>query len=167
MAFVHTQGVVLGKKYIPLELSYVDFMGYRQTFLIQSPISYKKAIRCYPLSKPEVIMTTRNGIPIEYIVRFLKERYNLLGRSPFLCKGESYQPDILKRANIPYTNIETVSKVPSIRTLERLYPYIDKTNCPFHAYPGRNKCSTHVVRLLIEFNKMEFCFSNNAIFSYK
>ncbi|GFQ68202.1 uncharacterized protein TNCT_730051 [Trichonephila clavata] len=136
-------------------MSYIDPTNYQYTFLIQSPISYSDAIQQYNNVFPQAIMTTENGIPYDDVVSFLQDRFTVLNKAPFLCKGNSFQPNILKDAEIPYINVEKIVNIPSIRRLEQQFPYIDKRCCPFHKRPGIDKCAHQVVRLWMEFNKRE------------
>lgn len=103
-ALIHTQGVVLGDKYVPLELSYTDVLGHEMHFLINSPINYSKIRRCYPFAKPDVIVTMTDGIAYSEVLTFLKERKNTiekaLGGCTFGYKGNGYQTKVLDDAGI-------------------------------------------------------------------
>lgn len=100
-AIVHTQGVVLGRTYVPLELAYCDHLGHWAHFLITSPISYSKMRRHYPHARPDVMVVTEGGTPYSQVLQYLKWRSESLGKdATFGYKGESYQPQVLEDAGI-------------------------------------------------------------------
>lgn len=150
-ALVHTQGVVLGKQYIPLELGYIDVTGYEIHFQITSPLSYSKAKRFYKSFIPDAIMTTRQGQPYSDVLRFLRERYHELSRlykTPeiyFGYKGRSYQPTVLRDAGLERViNVDTLG-LPALRHLATSYN-VGQFTCPFHNQSF--KCARLAVRLI-------------------
>ena len=155
-AFVHTEGVVLGSRYVPLELTYRDRLGYETTFRINSPVSFQEARAAHLHVRPEAIMLTSHGVPYHETLRFLQDRFHLLqqrSREPvvFGYKGESYQPNVLRDAGIPkILNVEQLG-VPAIRVLQQKYGHAvgGGTPCPHHMSPRRNKCSRAVARLVL------------------
>lgn len=138
-AIVHTQGVVLGRTYMPLELAYWDITNFRAHFIITSPINYYKMRRLYPHSRPDVMMITDGGTPYSEVLRFLRNRYLYLQqilapRIVFGYKGESFQPQVLRDAGIPdRVNLE-VYGVPPLKH--------ENANgaCPWHK-GNRSKCA--------------------------
>lgn len=158
VALIHTEGVILSRKYNVLELAYSDILGTNKHFLIKSPISYTEAKQRnkYLHKSLQVIMCKSNYYynervyTIDEIKHFLKSQYVLLnlyyGPSiQFGYKGKSYQKDILKECNIPCVNIETFG-VPSIKRLIAKYPRVKKY-CFYHKLPY-NKCAEHILRLI-------------------
>lgn len=101
---IHTQGVVLGDHYIPLELSYRDVLGFEKHFLINSPLNYSKIRRLYPSSRPDVIVTVTEGTPYSEVIAFLIERRQFLETLYQPCvfgyKGNGYQTKVLDDAAI-------------------------------------------------------------------
>lgn len=134
-AIIHTVGVVLGKTYIPLELSYQDTCGCQAHFLINSPINYSKMRRYYPHSRPDAFVTMTEGVPYSEILWFLKNRHryleNIFGICIFGYKGNSYQTKVLDDANIMNRiNLECLM-VPRLNHIQ--------DDCPWHK--GPSKCS--------------------------
>lgn len=122
-AIVHTQGVVLGRTYLPLELAYYDFLGDRAHFHILSPLNYSKIKRLYPHARPDVIVITEGGTPYSEVLAYLKMRYKYLStHTPhvvFGYKGACYQPQVLRDAGIPHTvNLETLGVPPLQKSYE-------------------------------------------------
>lgn len=118
-ALVHTQGVVLGQTYLPLELAYQDILGVRAHFHIVSPLNYSKMRRHFPDARPDVIVITQGGTPYSEVLAFLRLRFkylsSLIPHVVFGYKGACYQPQVLKDAGIPHTiNIE-VFGVPALQ----------------------------------------------------
>lgn len=118
-ALVHTQGVVLGRTYLPLELAYQDVLGVRAHFHIVSPLNYSKMRRLYPHARPDVTVVTEGGTPYSEVLAFLKMRFRYLSSHfphvMFGYKGECYQPQVLNDAGIPHkVNIETFG-VPTLQ----------------------------------------------------
>lgn len=135
-ALVHTQGVVLGKTYIPLELAYRDVLGESAHFLITSPLNYSKMKRLYPHARPDVLVTT--GVPYSRVLDYLKLRYQILSATfpsvIFGYKGESYQPRVLLDAGIPNrVNVERYG-VPTLQTTT------NNGTCRWHK-GNRHKCA--------------------------
>lgn len=139
-ALVHTQGVVLGNTYLPLEIAYRDVLGGHAHLLITSPLNYSKMKRLYPNASPDVLVTTVHGVAYSEVLRFLKLRFQILASTfpattPILFgyKGNSYQPRVLLDAGIPNrVNVEDFG-VPA------LLPTTDRT-CPWHK-GNRRKCA--------------------------
>lgn len=103
-AIVHTQGVVLGSTYIPLEMAYHDILNMRAHFHITSPVPYAAMRKLYPHSRPDVLVVAEGGTPYWEVLDFLKVRFRFLASQfpavVFGYKGESYQPQILRDAGI-------------------------------------------------------------------
>lgn len=125
-ALVHTQGVVLGKTYIPLELAYMDILGERAHFLITSPLNYSKMKRLYPNARPDVLVTTVEGTAYSEVLNYLKLRFQILSdifpSTPILFgyKGHSYQPRVLLDAGIPNrVNVERFG-VPALKVTDNI-----------------------------------------------
>lgn len=137
-ALVHTQGVVLGNTYLPLELAYRDVLGGSAHFLITSPLNYSKMKRLYPHARPDVLVTTVQGIPYSEVLHFLKLRFQILSSTfpstPILFgyKGNSYQPQVLVDAGIPNrVNVERFG-VPALQVTNHI--------CRWHK-GNRRKCA--------------------------
>lgn len=115
-ALVHTQGVVLGDKYFPLELSYCDVLGHEMHFLINSPLNYSKIRRSYPYAKPDALVTMTDGTSYSEVLSFLKQREKLiektLGGCTFGYKGNGYQTKVLDDAGI--TNRINLKMLPNL-----------------------------------------------------
>lgn len=132
-AIVHTKGVVLGDKYVPLELAYCDVTGLLSCFHITSPMNYSKMRKCYPLARPDVEVTTSGGIIYSDVLKYLKDRYEFLQNLfpnteiVFGYKGGSFQPNILKDAGI--RNIMNVEQL-GVPTVNR--NIMNSANCPLH-----------------------------------
>lgn len=144
-AIIHTVGVVLGKKYIPLEFSFADITGQEMHFQLKSPISFHTAKMLFPHARPDAVMTTCNGYTFEEVVTILWNRYRELETmfSPVIvgCKGNSYQMQVLHETQLPYViNVETFG-VPSLKNLKRFVG-----DCQWHVTPY--KCSRFTVRVL-------------------
>lgn len=140
-ALVHTQGVVLGKTYLPLELAYRDVLGESAHFLITSPLNYSKMKRLYPHARPDALVSTAEGVPYSRVLDYLKLRYQILSfafpSTPvfFGYKGESYQPRVLLDAGIPNrVNVERYG-VPSLRRTTA-----SSDTCRWHK-GNRRKCA--------------------------
>lgn len=145
-AVVHTQGVVLGRTYFPLELAYQDALGTRAHLLITSPLPYAALRKLYPHSRPDVLVTTRGGIPYSQVLHFLRRRHQLLSTHfpsvVFGYKGESYQPQILNDAGIaPRVNIETFG-IPALRKTHEA--------CAWHRGSGPRKCARMALRQILQ-----------------
>lgn len=137
-ALVHTQGVVLGKTYIPLELAYLDVLGGRAHFLITSPLNYSKMKRLYPNARPDVLVTTVKGVAYSEVLNYLKQRFQVLSSTfpstpiVFGYKGDSYQPQVLLDAGIPNrVNVERFG-VPALKVTDNI--------CYWHK-GNRRKCA--------------------------
>lgn len=118
-AIVHTQGVVLDSTYVPLELAYIDVLGVRAHFHINSPIPYTAMRKIYPNSRPDVTVITEGGTPYAQVLAFLKKRFELFvamhPSTVFGYKGESFQPQVLRDAGIPsMINLEKFG-IPALR----------------------------------------------------
>lgn len=147
VALVHTQGVVLGSKYIPLEMAYVDILRMQAHFHITSPISFTAMRKFFPHSRSDVTMITEGGISYAQVLAFLNQRFHYLNAlfpqstGSFGCKGTTYQTQILKDAGISnIINVETLG-VPALRharvdTITDLTAY-----CPWHIGRRWNKCA--------------------------
>lgn len=150
-AILHTTGVVLGKRYVPLELSFTDATGFNIHFHLNSPLSYREAITLFPHARPDAIMTTQNGISFEEVVRFLQFRYReLLDQFPRVvvgCKGGGYQMQVLRSTQLPDTvDLDTLG-VPSLKTLSSANPLV--CNCSWHTVT--RKCSRVAIQLLANY----------------
>lgn len=103
-AIVHTQGVVLGSTYFPLEMAYHDILGARAHFLITSPLPYAAMRKFYPHARPDALVVTEGGTPYSEVLDFLRLRFRFLASQfpavVFGYKGESYQPQMLRDAGI-------------------------------------------------------------------
>lgn len=135
-ALVHTQGVVLGNKYIPLELAYIDVTGYEIYFSITSPLTYFEAKRLYPHCRPDAFMSTRSGVPYPAALQFLRQRYETLvllfgDDVRFGHKGPTYQKEILLRAGLDdrLVNVEAFG----VPNLKRLYLQHPMRRCSLHS----------------------------------
>lgn len=155
-AFIHTQGVVLDKKYHPLELAYVDVLGHEAHFLITSPLSFAEAKQNHLHVRPDAIMTTKAGVTYSTACRFLRERQHVLSvqlNTPeirFGHKGAGNQTPLLKAAGLLHLSNVEVYRVPSLRVLEQMWgPSIlpPRGICPYHAHP-LSKCAFRAVRLV-------------------
>lgn len=151
-ALIHTTGVVLGKKYFPLELAYLDVTGYEIHFLLNSPYTYNEAIRTFPHARPDVLMTTLRGTGLSSVLQFLRVRHRHLREifpdTPivFGCKGNSLQMDVLKQTELPHlVNVETLG-VPSLKVLAQTFPYLVFSSCSWHV--KFSKCALVAVRLI-------------------
>lgn len=118
-AIVHTQGVVLGSTYVPLEMAYQDILGARAHLLITSPIPYAAMRKLYPHSRPDALVVTDGGTPYPEVLDFLRLRFRFLASQlpavVFGYKGESYQPLMLRHAGIgSVVNVEKLG-VPALR----------------------------------------------------
>lgn len=140
-AIVHTQGVVLGNTYIPLELAYWDRLGESAHLLIASPLNYSKMKRLYPNARPDVLVTTVEGVPYSRVLDYLKWRLEVLSDAfpsiPILFghKGNSYQPRVLLDAGIPNrVNVETLG-VPALRAVS------NTDTCRWHKGNRPRKCA--------------------------
>ena len=162
VAWIHTEGALLSNKYHVFELAYQDILGMQKTFFIKSPISYYTAKKQNPyLQKScETIICTKSMYKnnkvysFNSVLNFLKKQFYLFKMIFKNClfgyKGASFQPDILRKANIPAINLEDL-KFPSIATLAQRYPHIKRQYCPFH--PSKyNKCATHILNLFSTYN---------------
>lgn len=134
-AVVHTQGVVLNRTYVPLELAYRDVLGVQAHFLITSPISFSRMRKLYPNSRPDVLVLADQGTPYSSVLNFLKFRYdclhNVYPQTVFGYKGNSFQPQVLKDAGIPFIlNLEKFG-IPAI---------IRSGTCPWHI-GNQRKCA--------------------------
>lgn len=150
-AIVHTQGVVLGRHYHPLELAYADRLGHVAHLLIASPIRYSDMKRQYPRSFPDVLMSVEGGASYSSVLSFLQGRYRLLQRAypssdiVFGYKGQSYQSDILRDAGLSNTvNLESLGRMPRLDHRTRYHPY-----CPWHR--GHSKCALDAVARILSF----------------
>lgn len=140
-ALVHTQGVVLGNTYVPLELAYRDCLGERAHLLITSPLNYSKMKRLYPNARPDVLVTTVEGVAYSQVLDYLKRRFQVLSHtfpsSPVLFgyKGNSYQPRVLLDAGIPNrVNVEKFG-VPALQVVSGI------DTCPWHKGNRHRKCA--------------------------
>ena len=77
-AVIHTKDVVLGNRYIPLELAYRDVYGLRCHFHITSPMNFSKMKRMYPDCRPDVEVTVTGGTPYSNVLKFLQEQHDFL-----------------------------------------------------------------------------------------
>lgn len=149
-AVVHTQGVVLHRTYVPLELAYRDALGVEAHFLITSPISFSSMRKHYPHSRPDVVVVTDGGgTPYSSVLDFLKFRYaclaNVFPRVVFGYKGNSFQPQVLKDAGIPdAVNVERLG-VPALR---RHGTTTDDT-CRWHCTGRRRKCALDALNQIL------------------
>ena len=131
-ALIHTQGVVLGKKYVTLELAYQDVMGIRAHFHIRSPLNYSAMRKFYPNARPDVVVITEGGTSYAEVIHFLKLRFRRLSNElgPYVIfgyKGESYQPQVLRDAGIPHImNVEKFG-VPALKVTDKAC-YLHKRN---------------------------------------
>lgn len=154
-ALVHTQGVVLGSSYVPLEMAYVDVLGVQAHFLITSPISFTAMRKFYPHSRSDVTLITDGGTPYSHVLEFLRTRYQCLlllllqaesSAVVFGYKGGSYQPQILRDAGIPSIfNIEEWGddSVPAL-------PPPPRATCPFHPPTRfRSKCAAAAIEAML------------------
>lgn len=140
-ALIHTQGVVLNRTYIALELAYQDVSGFRTHFIITSPISFSKMKQKYRHVHADVLVTTHSGTPYSNVIQFLKDRQAFLrlycktDRICFGFKGNSYQPQILRDAGIADTiNVEIFEVVPPLAHSGIWHPH-----CSWHK--SRGKCA--------------------------
>ncbi|GIY89222.1 uncharacterized protein CEXT_656621 [Caerostris extrusa] len=148
-AFVHTQGVVFGRNYIPLEVAYMDVTGAVVHFRIKSPMSFMEAKRNFPHIRPDVIMCKETGVDYVYALEMLRQHVQRLmdvfqtSHIVVGYKGDSFQPQILLHAGIQHmVNVEKFN-VPALRHLGQTYD----PNCPFHKYPT-SKCAHRAVHLV-------------------
>ncbi|GFT38401.1 uncharacterized protein TNCV_3064491 [Trichonephila clavipes] len=161
------------KKYIPLDLGYVDVTGYEIFFQVTSPYSYSEAIKLYPYARPHAIMTTLNGTHLANILHFLQVRYHQLqSQFPhtdivFGCKGNSYQMNILRQTKFPHLiNVEIYGS-PSMRLLTLMYPHIVADSCPWHVRSTNVLVLQPVYWHSTCFNNKAFCRSAICNFSVK
>ena len=154
-ALVHTTGVVLGSNYIPLEVAYYDVTGFECAFLVKSPLSFQEAKASFPHIRPDVKMSTRDGLTLDRVRDFLQTRYlilhSLLGSSSsdivFGHKGNSYQKTFLNQMHLPHTlNVETFL-VPSLSQLRNMYPHVVFPDCPHHVTSSR--CARTALHVLL------------------
>lgn len=151
-AIIHTKGAVLGNTYVPLELAYQDTLGTFCYFLITSPMNYSKMVRHYPGVRSDVLVTTTQGTSYSDILHFLRNRFEFLQNTfpdvpvVFGCKGESYQPKILRDAGI--SNIVNVEKfgVPSIN--RGPIPTVNPVSCPYHK-GNLSKCAAVALQQIV------------------
>lgn len=157
-ALVHTQGVVLGSSYVPLEMAYVDVLGVQAHFLITSPISFTAMRKFYPHSRSDVTLVTEGGTPYSHVLEFLRTRYQclLLLQAPsaaavvFGYKGGSYQPQILRDAGIPSIfNIEKWGSGAALPALPPPPPLHTAAACPFHPPRFRSKCAAVAIDAIL------------------
>lgn len=141
-AIIHTQGVVLKSTYVPLELAYVDVLGVKAHFHINSPIPYSAMRKFYPNARPDVIVITGEGTPYSQVLEFLRNRFMYLmtlhPNTVFGYKGGSFQPQVLRDAGITsIVNLEKFGVPPITRSFL----------CPWHK---RGKCAVaaldHILR---------------------
>lgn len=151
-ALVHTTGVILEKKYVPLELAYWDVTGYEIHFLLNSPYSYSDTIRRFPHASPDVLVTIDRGTSLSSVLHFLRVRHQQLQQTfpnveiVFACKGNNMQMDVLKQAHLQHiVNVETLG-VPSLRVLSQMFPNFVFFGCSWHIKYG--KCARSAVRLI-------------------
>lgn len=151
-ALVHTTGVVLEKKYFPLELAYWDVTGYEIHFLLNSPYSYSNLIQRFPHASPDALVTTDRGTSLSSILHFLRVRHQQLRETfpntaiVFGCKGNNMQMDILKQTNLPHlVNVETLG-VPSLKVLSLMFPHLVLPSCSWHV--KQSKCARVAVHLV-------------------
>lgn len=163
-ALIHTTGVVLGKKYLPLELAYLDVTGYEIHFLLNSPYSYTEAIQRFPHASPDAVMTTYRGNDLSSVLHFLRVRHRQLQEifpnTPvvFGCKGNSLQMDILKQTELPHViNVETLG-VPSLKVLAQTFPHLVFPSCSWHV--KLSKCARVAIRLIAA-----YMFQQNTVLS--
>ncbi|GBN19807.1 hypothetical protein AVEN_267429-1 [Araneus ventricosus] len=163
-ALIHTTGVVFGKKYVPLELAYLDVTGYEIHFLLNSPYSYTEAIQQFPHASPDVLMTTCRGMALDNVLHFLRLRHQQLQETfpdtpiVFGCKGNSLQMDVLKQTNLPHLiNVETLG-VPSLKVLAQTFPHLVFPSCSWHV--KFSKCARVAIRLIAA-----YVFQQNTILS--
>ena len=140
-AIIHTKGVVLGNKYIPLELAYKDVKGLVCHFQITSPMTFSNMRRIYPNCRPDVQVTVTGGTSYQETINFLKNRFDFLTTCfpdtsvVFGYKGELYQPQILRDAGIPnIVNVE-IFGVPPLRQ-----NFKTEVSCSLHK-GNLNKCA--------------------------
>lgn len=150
-ALVHTQGVVLGQTYLPLELAYRDVLGGSAHFLITSPLNYSKMKRLYPHARPDVLVTTVQGVPYSQVLHYLQLRFQILSTTfpsipiVFGYKGNSYQPQVLLDAGIPNrVNVEMYG-VPALHGTDR--------TCPWHK-GNRRKCALGALEQMLRQNRV-------------
>jgi hypothetical protein len=156
-AFVHCQGVVLGKKHFPLEVTYCDRTGFWRTFRINSPLSFYETKRIYPKAIPHAIVSTTGGISYDGLLQFLRDRHAALfwsnggtKRVVFGHKGGSYQPDVLRDAGITHLlDVEHLG-VPSLSHLVEKYRHTIVATMPFcpNHQPRLKKCSALAAMLV-------------------
>lgn len=168
VAWIHTEGVILLNQYYVLELAYEDVLGCKKLFLIKSPMSYYAATKINPhLDKSCEVILSRQFIFKNYpvytftqVLNFLWKKFKAFGSNAvFGYKGKSFQYDILKKANIPAINLETLN-MPSIATLKKMFPNVKRQPCAFHVSEN-NKCAAHVLNLFRAFNN-SFSLSNST-----
>jgi hypothetical protein len=155
-AFVHTQGVVWGDRYVVLEFSYFDRTGAQLTALVRSPAPYRRAKCMFPTSlEPDAIVSTRYGMSYSQLLAFLAERYRLLQSESqqqvvFGYKGSTYQPNVLRASGVPCIfNVERWG-LPSLAQLAKSHPEVSmRVRCPHHVRPGFDKCSEIAARLVL------------------
>lgn len=105
-AIIHTKGVVLNERYVPLELAYRDICGLLCHFQITSPMTFSQMRKMFPDCRPDVDVSVNKGTPYSDALTFLRNRYEFLqSKFPektivFGYKGEKYQPQILHDADI-------------------------------------------------------------------
>lgn len=157
-ALIHTTGVILGNEYFPLEMAYIDVMGYETTIHIKSPIDFMTAQREYPNARPDAVMSKYMGVSTNQWKQFLKRQYESLQAQcgtphiVFGCKGNSNQMQVLKQADIPIVvNMETLN-MPSLAALKNMYPHLVLPNCPWHVKPT-DKCARLSVVLMAMFQQ--------------
>lgn len=172
-ALVHSQGIVVDKKFYALEIAYIDVTGYRRVFLVNSPFTFHDIRYMYPKLRIHVLMTRYDGTSYGDVVKFLKQRYEHLSQQfpntsiVFGHKGESYQKNVLESARVPRINIEKYG-VPSLSELENMFPEIT-VSCPNHVGIYKNKCAYRCTLLLEAVSKSlesnSFSFSKDTTFS--
>lgn len=145
-ALVHTQGVVLGSTYFPLEMAYHDVLGVRAHLLIASPLPYAAMRKLYPRARPDaLVVTTEEGAtPYAEALDFLRCRSRCLAAHlpavVFGCKGRSYQPQILLDAGLGgVVNVEALG-VPPLRPTP--------TPCRWHR-GAPSKCAAWAVEQML------------------
>lgn len=151
-AIIHTTGVVLGKTYVPLELSYIDVTGYEIHLQITSPMSYHEATTQYSHIRPDAIMSTYRGVALDKVISFLNIRYQQLQQQfpdtliVFGHKGNGTQLQFLQQTQIPHLeNVEQLG-VPALHILAEMYPSVTIPPCSLHVKCF--KCSRAAVRLI-------------------
>jgi hypothetical protein len=143
-AIFHTQGVVLKHVYVPLEFSYRDVCGASIHVLVRSPINYFKIRRLYPSSRPDVLVTTTEGVAYSQIISFLKARRKVLEsvlQTPvvvFGYKGHN-QTKVLDDAGISHRVDVGNLGVPSLRHVQ--------STCAWHK--GPSKCSRFALKQML------------------